>query len=132
MTNTTETANRGNAGLGRPKGSPNKISAEVKGIAQSYGLVCVQRLAELAGVVKGEDGAPIGKAQSEKVQLAAIALLLDRAYGKPATILANDDEGPLIGQREIMFQFVDRPPPETRDEWLARKKRETSGAAHQR
>lgn len=118
--------NRGSAGMGRPKGALNKATSEIKSIAQEHGAACVQRLAELAGVVKGPDGEPIGRAQSEKAQIAAIALLLDRAYGKPATVLANDDESPLLPAREVRIYTVDAPPPETREEWIARQQRQAA------
>ncbi len=80
---------------GRTSGTPNKATLEVKEIAREYGPSAMLRIAELAGVVTGADGKPKGMAASEKVQVAALALLLDRAYGKAAQPLVGDPDNPL-------------------------------------
>src|SRR6202158_1828433 len=57
---------------GRQAGTPNKATADVKALAQSYGPEAVKELARLAL-----------NAQSEQARVAAIKEILDRAYGKP-------------------------------------------------
>lgn len=115
--------NRGNAGLGRPKGALNKATAEVKDLAQAFGPIAIHRLAALAGLVPGPDGAPKGMAQSERAQVAALIHLLDRAYGKPTQTIAGEPENP-VAVTGIEIRYVDRPPPETREQWIARKQAE--------
>ena len=56
---------------GRPKGSPNKVTKEIRSIAQKHGPVVVRELVRLAT-----------KAESEAARVAAAKELLDRAYGK--------------------------------------------------
>lgn len=75
----------GNAGKGRPKGSLNKVTADVKALAGKHGPVAIRELARLAQ-----------KAESEAARVAAIKELLDRAYGKPTQPLAGDKDNPLI------------------------------------
>jgi hypothetical protein len=58
-------------GAGRKLGSPNKVTADVRNIAQEFGPVAVKELARLAL-----------HAESETARVAAIKELLDRAYGK--------------------------------------------------
>src|ERR1700730_11221459 len=59
---------------GRQTGTPNKATADVKALAQSYAAAAVKELARLAL-----------NAQSEQARVAAIKEILDRAYGKPHT-----------------------------------------------
>jgi hypothetical protein len=58
-------------GSGRKKGTPNKVTAEIKGLAQKYGPEAIAELARLAT-----------KAESEAARVAAIKELLDRGYGR--------------------------------------------------
>jgi hypothetical protein len=58
-------------GAGRKKGTPNKVTAEIKELAQKYGHEPVAELARLAT-----------KAESEAARVAAIKELLDRGYGR--------------------------------------------------
>jgi hypothetical protein len=67
------------AGAGRPKGAVAKSTAEIKALAQVYGEKGVARLAVLAGLIEGHDGA-----DSQVTQVMAIKELFDRAYGKSA------------------------------------------------
>ena len=57
---------------GRKAGTPNKTTADIKALAQSYAPKAVKELARLAL-----------KAQSEQARVTAIKEILDRAYGKP-------------------------------------------------
>ena len=59
-------------GAGRPNGSRNKVTFEVRELALQHGPGA---LAELVKLSK--------KAKSESVRLAAIREILDRAYGRP-------------------------------------------------
>ena len=60
------------ANAGRKRGIPNKATADVKALAQSYAPEVVKELARLAL-----------NAQSEQARVTAIKEILDRAYGKP-------------------------------------------------
>ena len=73
-------------GSGRQKGTPNRVTAEVKSLAQRYGRRAIRELAKLA--LKSPD---------EQVRLAALRELLNRGYGKPVqpTELSGPDRGPV-------------------------------------
>jgi hypothetical protein len=58
---------------GRPKGSLNKTTEEVKTIAQKHGPDAIKTLARLSR-----------DADSDQAKIAACRELLDRAYGKPS------------------------------------------------
>lgn len=74
------------AGGGRPKGSVNKTTAEVRALAQQHGEAAIQKLVVLMSI-----------GQSEDVQMRAAVHLLDRGYGKAAqpTHIGGHDGGPL-------------------------------------
>lgn len=72
MTEPKKGVNRGNAGKGRPKGSPNKATADIREAAQQYSA---QALAVLVRVAT--------QGESEAAQVAAANAILDRAHGKP-------------------------------------------------
>jgi hypothetical protein len=71
--------------MGRPKGSPNKATAEIKAIAQEYGPEVVE--AAVAIMRPGE---------SEQARVAAIGIILDRAYGKASEAPDHQVAGKLI------------------------------------
>jgi hypothetical protein len=77
---------RPKAGPGRPKGSLNKITLEIKEIAQRYGERAIIGLASLA------EGA-----ESESARVAAWKELLDRGYGKSPQAITHsgDSQNPL-------------------------------------
>lgn len=77
---------------GRKKGTPNKANAEIKAAAQAFGADAIKKLAELAGLINGGQG----KAQSEQAQVSAVTQLLDRGYGRPATVVEGSDDGPPV------------------------------------
>lgn len=58
-------------GSGRKKGSLNKVTAEIKGLAQQHGADAIQTLAIL-----------MQQADSDTARIAAAKELLDRGYGK--------------------------------------------------
>jgi hypothetical protein len=74
---------------GRAKGTPNKATQEIKDIAREYGPKAIKRLAEMAGLIKGE-GKP---AESEQAQVSAMKEILDRAYGKATQMLGGEGKG---------------------------------------
>jgi hypothetical protein len=69
-------------GAGRKPGSPNKVSLELRELAQAYAPAA---LAELARLAKS--------AKSETARVAAIRELLDRGYGKSRQTVASEFEG---------------------------------------
>lgn len=77
---------------GRKKGVGNKSTADVKAIAQCYAPAAIAELARLST-----------KAESETARVSAIDKLLDRAYGRPAQVIAGDKENPV----EVIFGFRD-------------------------
>lgn len=87
-------------GAGRPAGSVNKTTAEIRELASGWGPQAIQKAASLAGLVLDEAGRPIGEAESEAVRLAAIQLLLDRAYGKSPMAISGVDGGPVEVKQE--------------------------------
>lgn len=65
-------------GAGRPKGSLNKATKEIKTLAQEYAPKAMKELARLAA-----------NAKSEQARCTAIGMLLDRGYGKPVQVNEN-------------------------------------------
>lgn len=92
------------SGQGRQKGVPNKATAEIKALAQSFGPAAIMRLAELAGFAVGEDGQRLKAAESEQTQVAATKELLDRGYGKAVQPQSGPDgEGPIV--TEVIYRW---------------------------
>ena len=78
---------------GRQKGTPNKVTAEIKAIAQKHGPAAVRELARLAT-----------EADQGSTRVAAIKELLDRGYGKAAQpVTGADGEGPIQHAVEVTF-----------------------------
>ena len=72
---------------GRVAGTPNRVTVELRGLAQAYTEAAIHELARLAL-----------HARNEGVRVAAIRELLDRAYGRaPAGLILTDDRetGPI-------------------------------------
>ena len=67
------------AGAGRPAGRRNKVTADIKGIAQSFGEEAIKSLVEI--VRDGE--AP------HAARVSAVKELLDRGYGKAKQALEH-------------------------------------------
>ena len=67
------------AGAGRKAGQPNKVTSDIRALAQKYTDRAIKRLAYLAE-----------KAESESAQVAAIKEILDRGYGKSKQPLEHD------------------------------------------
>ena len=66
-------------------GTPNRATAEIKALAQSYAPAAMMELARLAT-----------KAESETARVAAIKELFDRGYGKSTQLIAGDPEAPPV------------------------------------
>jgi hypothetical protein len=64
---------------GRPPGALNKVTAEVKSLAQKHGPDAIKTLARLAK-----------EADSDTAKIAACRELLDRAYGKATQHVEGD------------------------------------------
>jgi hypothetical protein len=83
---------------GRRKGTPNKVTADIKALAEPYGAAAITALAQLAGLVPN-----IPAAESEQARIIACRELLDRAFGRPMVQLAGDSKQPL----SIDFRWED-------------------------
>ena len=70
---------------GRPKGQPNKATAEIKAIAQKHAPEAIRTLAH---ILKTSD--------NDQAKIAAARELLDRAYGKPAQAVTGEGGGPIL------------------------------------
>lgn len=89
-------------GSGRKKGSPNKVTAEVRTIALQYGEEAIDILANM--MVNG---------QSESSRIAAAKEILDRAYGKATQYVSGmGDNG------EHIFKNTSAAPTLSKEEWL--------------
>jgi hypothetical protein len=83
-----------NAGIGRKPGVPNKLTRDVRELAQQYGPDAVYGLAIIAGLAEPSERFPgIRLAETESVQKGAMETLLDRAYGKASQPLEHGAEG---------------------------------------
>jgi hypothetical protein len=67
---------------GRAAGTPNKVTADIKALAQSFGPDAIRKLAQLSGLAVDDDGNRVPAAESGTTQVAALKELLDRGYGK--------------------------------------------------
>jgi hypothetical protein len=76
------------SGQGRPRGTPNKATADIKAIAQPYGPAAIALLAELSGLAPGT------RAEPDAVRVAALRELLDRGFGKATQPLSGDADSP--------------------------------------
>ncbi len=64
---------------GRKAGVPNKATREIRDIAQSYGEKAIR-----------EAGRLMTNAETEPARIAAINIILDRAYGRPAQAVKHE------------------------------------------
>lgn len=86
----SSTKQAGNRGLGRKKGVPNKVTADVRALAQQYVPGAVKCLAEIMD----------DQAQPAAARVSAAKEILDRACGKaPQPVVGgNADFAALFGQ----------------------------------
>lgn len=69
-------------GAGRKPGVPNRVTADIKALAQSYGAEAVKELVRI-----------LRKSENDNARIAAIKELFDRGYGKAAqSVIVNGDE----------------------------------------
>lgn len=92
----------GNPG-GRPKKTPELH--EVEELARQASPAAIERLVEWM------------KSDNAKASVAACNAILDRGFGKPTQI--TEHSGDLT-----IHDAIDRPPHESREEWMARRARE--------
>jgi hypothetical protein len=87
-------------GAGRPKGSPNKATVDVKEAAQSFTEDALKILAE---IMKGE-------AHPAAARVSAANALLDRAHGKPkqSTEISGAEGGAIV--TAVEWRIVDPSP----------------------
>lgn len=86
------------ANAGRKKGVPNKVSEEVRAIAQPYAPAAIKEAARIAGLLPRKPGS-----DSDQARVAAINIILDRAYGKPKQPV----EGEMLhGVSEELRKFI--------------------------
>ena len=69
---------------GRKKGTPNRISTEIREVARRYGREALQLHVKLMRGSKNED-----------VRQRSANVILDRAYGRPSQVSSDDEENPL-------------------------------------
>lgn len=79
---------------GRQKGTPNKLGKEVRELARKYGADSIAGLVEIA-----QD-----KDEPTAARVSAYKEILDRGYGKAATVVTGEDgEGPVKASVEVTF-----------------------------
>jgi hypothetical protein len=69
---------------GRPKGIPNKASAEIRALAQEYTPEAIRILVKI-----------MRSSPHPQARVAAIRELLDRGHGKAAQAITGDGDGPV-------------------------------------
>ena len=75
-----------------------KFAEEARALASPYAKKALKRAAELAGLVKD-----VKAAEAESVQAQCIAIILDRAYGRPKQPVEGDM---LHGMSEELRKYI--------------------------
>jgi hypothetical protein len=75
---------------GRVKGTPKKVTLEIRDLARAYGPNAIAELARLAGLTKDAGS------ENESTRVMAIKELIDRGYGKAAQIHAGAEDLPPV------------------------------------
>lgn len=81
---------------GRKKGVPNKATASIRDIAREYTSEAILTLAE---VMRDEE-------QPAPARVSAANALLDRGYGKPSTVIGDEDGNPAELVHRIILEGV--------------------------
>lgn len=71
-------------GAGRKPGAFNRVTADIRAIAQPYGALAVAELARLAGLTDAPGAA------NEATRVVALRELLDRGFGRATQLIAGD------------------------------------------
>ena len=99
-------------------GGRRKSHREITALALENSERAIRRLVELMA------------SKDERVALSACIAVLDRGIGKPVQAVVGDAENPIAmgGKIEMVIvdpkPTIDRPPEETREQWLERRARE--------
>jgi hypothetical protein len=80
---------------GRKKGTPNKATAEIRGLAREY---TAEALEALVGVMRDSD--------QPSARVSAAREILDRGYGKPSQAHTGEDGGAMELVTRIERVFV--------------------------
>ena len=75
---------------GRVKGTPNKVTLEIRDLARAYGPTAIAELARLAGLTKDAGS------ENESTRVMAIKELIDRGYGKSTQPISGDATMPPV------------------------------------
>jgi len=96
----TEKRRPPNAGKGRPKGSLNKATADLRSAAQEY---TTASLKTLAGIMENEK-------QPAAARVSAAIAILDRGHGKPVQAIeaSGPDGGPIQTQDQAARAWVEQ------------------------
>lgn len=99
-------------GSGRPKGARNKVTAEIRELAQPYAPEAITTLTRI-----------MRRGESDAARVAAAKEILDRAFGKAAQTVHSTGES---------VRYVIEVPAvaATAEEWLARRSTTNGHAAH--
>jgi hypothetical protein len=86
--------------MGRPKGSLNKVTADVRTLAQEYGPSAIATLVKI-----------MDSSENDQARIAAAKEILDRAYGKAKQAIeaTGPDGGPVVFT-QIVRQIIDTKP----------------------
>ncbi len=83
---------------GRRKGTPNKVTAEIRDAAQQYTVEALEGLAQIAR-----------NSDSDAAKVAAWKAILDRGHGRPAQeVVLGGPEGGAIEVKEVSMIEVAR------------------------
>jgi len=72
---------------GRTKGTPNRVTADIKALAQTYGPDAIDTLAD---IMRNEEHPPAAR-------VAAAKELIDRGFGKATQPISGDPDMPPLG-----------------------------------
>ena len=99
-----ETMSRKVPGSGRKKGTPNKVTKQLREIAQPYALEALDKLVELMRTTKNEE-----------LRRRVCVDIIERAYGKPATtseVTVNGERGmmpPILQFAQVAAKAPEHP-----------------------
>jgi hypothetical protein len=92
---------------GRTTGTPNKTTADIKALAQSFGPAVIRKLAEMAGVLVDDKGKPVGEpTPNPQARTAAMKELLDRGFGKARQPISGPDQEDNTQPLQIVYRWA--------------------------